>query len=84
MPSKWRWIAGLAQIRFLWCVECNIVLITASREAHLANREYANLHTFHHRNGKEKATKFLIARCKRTGLEGRESVWKEEARQLRH
>ncbi|KAJ5213482.1 hypothetical protein N7449_000651 [Penicillium cf. viridicatum] len=60
--------------------------ITRPQDKHTlqaGKKGYSDLHTFHYRDHEEKATKFLITQCKRKGLEGRESVWNEGARQLK-
>lgn len=60
--------------------------ITRPQDKHTSQsgrKGYSDLHTFHYPENGNRATKFLIAQCKRKGLEGRKPVWQEGAAQLR-
>ncbi|CAI7628858.1 unnamed protein product [Penicillium palitans] len=43
---------------------------------------FSDLHTYQYPLGQQRATKFLIVQCKRTGLQSRPSTWEEGVHQL--
>ncbi|KAJ6025963.1 uncharacterized protein N7446_013126 [Penicillium canescens] len=59
--------------------------VTRPQDRHTSQagqRGFSDLHTFQYPSAQQRANKFLIVQCKRTGLETRASTWGEGVQQL--